>query len=145
MRILDLMASVETHLPNSFRGTDIVGLGMNMEEMRSNTLLNEHVRHNLNIKPFLPFSDSSFDAVICTSSIEYLCQPFAIMKEIARVLRPNGRVCIVVSDRWFPGEEVSFWSDLHSFERQGFVLNLFKSCKELKQLHSESFRGFPRP
>ena len=145
MRLLDLMSGFKTHLPNNFRNTDIVGLGLNAQEMAENDLLNDYVIHNLNTAPELPFSDSSFDGVICTSSIEYLTHPFEIIREISRILRPGGKVGIVISDRWFAGEEISFWSDLHPFERQGFVLNLLRSRHEFEQLFTESIRGVPRP
>jgi SAM-dependent methyltransferase len=145
MRLLDLMSSFETHLPFSFLTTDIVGLGLNSREMEGNEFLNDHVIHNLNVTPILPFPDASFDGVICTSSIEYLSHPFEIIKEISRILRPGGKIGIVVSDRWFNGEEITFWSDLHPFERQGFMLNLLRSRQEFGSLNTESIRGFPRP
>lgn len=40
----------------------------------------------------LPFADSSFDLVLCTQMIEYAPDPGAVMKEIHRVLRPQGRL-----------------------------------------------------
>ena len=43
----------------------------------------------------LPFHDSSFDRVISTMSFHHWLRPSVAMKEIARVLRPGGRVCIV--------------------------------------------------
>jgi ubiquinone/menaquinone biosynthesis C-methylase UbiE len=39
----------------------------------------------------LPFSDASFDCVICTEVLEHCPEPGAVMSEIARVLRPGGR------------------------------------------------------
>jgi SAM-dependent methyltransferase len=40
----------------------------------------------------LPFADSSFDLVLCTQVIEYAPDPAAVMSEIYRVLRPQGKL-----------------------------------------------------
>jgi SAM-dependent methyltransferase len=42
----------------------------------------------------LPLSDESFDCVICTEVLEHCQHPQAVMKEIARVLKPDGRACL---------------------------------------------------
>jgi ubiquinone/menaquinone biosynthesis C-methylase UbiE len=38
----------------------------------------------------LPYDDASFDIVTCYQTIEHLENPFLVMREIARVLKPNG-------------------------------------------------------
>jgi len=38
----------------------------------------------------LPFADNSFDLVLCTQMVEYAPDPAAVMREIHRVLRPQG-------------------------------------------------------
>ncbi|HKY61256.1 MAG TPA: methyltransferase domain-containing protein [Gemmatimonadota bacterium] len=42
----------------------------------------------------LPFADRGFDLVVSTSALHYWPDPGACMAEIARVLRPGGRVAI---------------------------------------------------
>lgn len=46
----------------------------------------------------LPFPDGSFDAVRCERVFQHLDDPVAATAEIARVLRPGGRVLLVDSD-----------------------------------------------
>lgn len=40
----------------------------------------------------LPFDDGTFDCVLCTEVLEHCSEPAAVMAEIARVLRPDGRL-----------------------------------------------------
>ena len=40
----------------------------------------------------LPFEDASFDGVICENVIEHVPDPFALVAEIERVLKPGGRL-----------------------------------------------------
>ncbi|WP_163339842.1 class I SAM-dependent methyltransferase [Desulfopila sp. IMCC35008] len=143
--ILDLMSSHDSHLPPDFVDSEITGLGLNKTELAANAMLTDHVVHDLNSSPLLPFDDNCFDAVICTVSIEYLTQPYEIMIQVARVLRPGGLCAIAVSNRWFPGKQIQPWSHLHPFERQGMVLGFLIRSGLFKNLQTESIRGLSRP
>ena len=43
----------------------------------------------------LPFEDGSFDVVMCASAFHYFDDPIASLREIKRVLKPDGRVVIL--------------------------------------------------
>ncbi|KAL8996293.1 MAG: hypothetical protein Q9169_004179 [Polycauliona sp. 2 TL-2023] len=47
----------------------------------------------------LPFESSSFDLVIANHMLYHLDSPSAALSEFARVLRPQGRVCITLNGR----------------------------------------------
>jgi SAM-dependent methyltransferase len=49
----------------------------------------------------LPFPDASFDAVIAAEVLEHIPDDEQAMAEIARVVRPGGRVAVTVP-RWWP-------------------------------------------
>ena len=144
-KILDLMSSWESHLPDSLKDCELTGMGLNEEELASNAQLAHSLVQDLNTLPTLPFADSHFAAVICTVSIEYLVRPREVIAEIARILRPGGIFVVILSDRWFPGQEIRPWADLHPFERQGLVLQYFLHEKGFEQVSTESLRGYPRP
>lgn len=144
-RVLDLMASWESHLPADHGLHSVVGLGLNADEMSANPLLAKHAVHDLNRQPALPFADAEFDAVICSLSIEYLVDPFAVFADVARVLKPGGRFVTTFSDRWFPPKAIGLWQNLHEFERPGLVLEYFLRDGLFGDLETWSLRGLPRP
>jgi SAM-dependent methyltransferase len=59
----------------------------------------------------LPFADASFDAVTAVNSIFYAADMAAAMRELARVVRPSGRVVITA---WGPPERCEVLADLFS-------------------------------
>ena len=142
-RVLDLMASHDSHLPARL-GPDLSGLGLNDAELAANPQFSERVVQDLNACPLLPWPDASFDALICTASIEYLTHPAAVLAEARRVLKPGGLLALSFSDRWFPTKAIAVWSRLHEFERLGLVLHLLREAG-FAELHTETRRGLPRP
>ena len=46
----------------------------------------------------LPFSDDSFDCVVCQGSLDHFVQPRAFMAEVARILKPDGRAIIAIAN-----------------------------------------------
>ena len=143
--ILDLMSSFVSHIPEDLDGYSATGLGMNAEELQANPQLSDHVVHNLNRQPELPFGDDQYDAVLCTVSVEYLTHPIEIFREVGRVTRKGGIFVITFSNRWFPGKEIQPWSEMHPFERMGLVLDFFRKSGCFECLQTESIRGIPRP
>ncbi len=144
-RVLDMMASWKSHLPAQLKLGKVTGLGLNAAELDANPRLDERVVHDLNQDPRLPFADGSFDAVVCTVSVEYLVQPFAVFREVARVLKAGGRFITTFSNRWFPPKAIHVWQETHEFERMGIVLAYFHASEAFDHLETFSMRGLPRP
>ncbi len=145
MRVLDLMASWDSHLPASCTDLHVTGLGMNAEELAQNPRLQERLVHDLNHSARLPFADASFDVLVCTASVEYLTDPGAVFADIARVLKPGGACVVSFSDRWFPTKAIEIWGELHPFERVGLVLQYLRNSGRFVGLGTESLQGLPRP
>ena len=143
--VLDLMSGWVSHLPPNIPYSNVTGLGMNRNEMEKNPQLTDVVVHDLNQDPTLPFESNHFDQVICSLSIEYLTQPLTVFDEVARVLKPGGRLSVGFSNRWFPEKVTHCWKTLHEFERIGLVLDFFKASGQFEALETYSVRGYPRP
>lgn len=145
MQVLDLMSSWQSHLPESVAELEVTGLGMNREELQRNPCLKEHVIHDLNEQPQLPFAADQFDVAICSMSVEYLIKPVEVFQEVARVLKPGAPFVMAFSERWFPPKVIAVWQEMHPFERMGLVLDLFDKSQMYNKLGTESVRGLPRP
>ena len=60
-----------------------------------------HIDFECDLNQPLPFDNSSFDTLILSDVLEHLCEPDALWRQMARVLRPNGRiVCSVPFFYW---------------------------------------------
>ncbi len=142
--VLDLMASWESHLPENLPDIEVVGLGMNEAELKSNPQLSHYVVHDLNKNPVLSFARQRFDRVICTASIEYLTQPITIFSEIRQLLKPEGKFIVTFSNRWFPTKAVMLWAEMHEFERLGLVADYFREANWSGPVNTISNRGLLR-
>jgi len=50
---------------------------------------------------YLPFSDSTFDTILCVHGVEETANLKALMSELWRVCRPEGHIVIIASNRAF--------------------------------------------
>ncbi|MSO76890.1 MAG: methyltransferase domain-containing protein [Alphaproteobacteria bacterium] len=123
--VLDLMSSYVSHLPGETAYGEVVGLGMNGEEMAANAQLHRHIVHDLNRDPRLPFADAAFDGALLTVSIQYLVQPVQVFAEVGRVLRPGAPFAVAFSNRLFPTKAIALWRALDDRQHGGLVRQYF--------------------
>ncbi|GAA4043318.1 class I SAM-dependent methyltransferase [Hymenobacter glaciei] len=116
--LLDLMSSWVSHLPPEIAYHRVVGLGMNHAELTANPRLGAFAVQDLNQQPALPFADQEFDGAAICVSIDYLTQPVAVLRELARVLRPGAPLVITFSNRCFPSKAVAAW---HALDDRGHL------------------------
>jgi SAM-dependent methyltransferase len=124
-RILDLMSSWVSHLPEEMEFAHVAGLGMNELELARNPRLTDHRVHDLNRDPELPYEDASFDAVVNAVSVQYLTRPVEVFRSVARVLRPGGVHLVALSHRCFPTKAIRAWHVLPPRERLDVVRTYF--------------------
>lgn len=110
--LLDLMSSWVSHLPPEVDYTEVVGHGMNEAELAANPRLGRRFVKDLNKDPRLPLGDGSIDAAMICVSVQYLQQPVAVLREVARALRPGSPVVISFSNRCFWTKAVAIWRGL---------------------------------
>lgn len=123
--ILDICSSWVSHYPAAFPATmdRIAATGISPLELRANAQLSDFVARDLNKQPALPFADASFDVVTCVVSVDYLTRPREVLHEVARVLRPGGRVVFSQSNRLFFTKAVRMWTGMDDLSRLEVIGN----------------------
>jgi len=144
-RVLDLMASHDSHLPQGLEAAEVVGLGLNEVELERNARLTRRVVQDLNTDPVLPFDDGAFDAVLNVVSVDYLVQPEAVLREAGRVLKPGGLLLVVFSNRYFPEKATGVWKASTEEERQLLLEDWIRATDLFDDPKSFASRGLPRP
>jgi SAM-dependent methyltransferase len=126
-RILDMMSSWVSHLPEEMEFAHIEGHGLNEEELGRNSRLDHNFVQDLNKNPKLPLPDGDFDAVLICVSVQYLQYPDAVFSEIHRVLKPGGIAIISFSNRMFYQKAIAAWRDGSESSRVELVKSYFTS------------------
>ena len=107
--VLDLMSSWVSHLPADLPTREVIGHGMNAEELAANPRLDRWFVADLNRDPVLPIGDGAIDAALCCVGVQYLQRPVEVFGEVARVLRPGAPFVVSFSNRCFPTKAVRIW------------------------------------
>lgn len=110
--VLDLMGSWVSHLPPEVAYGEVIGHGMNAEELAANPRLGRWFVQDLNADPALPLETDSLDAATICVSIQYLQDPVHVLREVARALRPGAPLVVTFSNRCFPTKAVAIWQAL---------------------------------
>lgn len=141
-RVLDLMSSWRSHLPK-LKALHTTGLGMNEEELYENPQLSASVVHDLNRNPTLPFETQSFDAALCAVSVQYLTQPVAVFREVARVLKPGAPFFVSISNRCFPTKAVAVWQGSNDQQHIQLVAGYFQASDAFTEIQAEDHSPAP--
>jgi len=126
-RLLDMMSSWVSHLPEEIEFAHVEGHGLNQEELARNRRLNHYFVQNLNENPQLPLQDEDFDAVLICVSVQYLQYPDAVFSEIHRILKPGGIAIISFSNRMFFQKAIAAWREGTEASRVELVKSYFQS------------------
>ena len=111
-RLLDLMSSWVSHLPDEPELAQVIGHGMNAHELEANPRLSRWFVQDLNREAALPLEAASCDAALCCVSVQYLQQPVAVFGEVRRILKPGSSFIVSYSNRCFPTKAVAIWRSL---------------------------------
>jgi SAM-dependent methyltransferase len=124
--VLDLMSSWVSHLPDEVAYRRVSGLGMNSEELAGNPRLDDHLVHDLNNEPELPYGDGEFEFVTNAVSVQYLTRPVEVFASVSRVVQPGGTFVVAISHRMFPTKAVAAWQALSNEEHIRLVAAYFE-------------------
>jgi SAM-dependent methyltransferase len=143
--ILDLMAGWDSHIPHTLHPSEVIGLGLNENEISRNRVLTDFVVHDLNENPSLPFPDNMFDAVLNTVSVDYMTKPVEVFLEVGRILKPGGLFLVTFSNRMFPQKVVKVWKEADEEARVILVEEFFERTGMFEKPSVFVSKGKPRP
>ena len=115
--VLDLMSSWVSHLPSSVKFKQVIGHGLNKQELEANPHLNKHWVQNLNSNQKLPIESNLVDAVLIVAGWQYLQYPEAVSSELLRITSPNGIIIVSFSNRMFSTKAPRAWLNANDSER----------------------------
>jgi SAM-dependent methyltransferase len=119
--VLDLMSSWVSHLPADVSYEEVIGHGLNAQELAANPRLNRHWVQDLNRDQRLPLANASVDAALIVAGWQYLQQPEAVAAELLRVVRPRGQVIVAFSNRMFFQKAPQVWTDRSDRDHLAYV------------------------
>ena len=130
--ICDLMSSWVSHLPDEVAYAEVIGHGMNAEELAANPRLTRRFVQDLNADPHLPLADASLDAAMICVGVQYLQDPVPVLADVRRTLKRGAPLIVSFSNRCFPTKAVAVWLRLNDAGHAALV-----------QLYLET-AGFPQ-
>ena len=116
VRILDLMSSWVSHLPDKCRYSEVVGHGMNAEELAANPRLDQWFVQDLNAEPTLTLDSQTFGGALCCVGVQYLQRPYQVFAEVS------------FSNRCFPTKAVAVWKSLDMSDQASLVRHYFATA-----------------
>ncbi len=133
------MSSWVSHLPPETVFAEVIGQGMNAEELGANRRLSRSFVQDLNRSPTLPLATESCDAALCCVGVQYLQRPLEVFAEVLRVLRPGAPFTVSFSDRCFPSKAVSIWRSLDDVGHASLV-HLYLQRAGFQEIRGEVLR-----
>jgi len=110
--VLDLMSSWVSHLPGDVAYAEVIGHGMNAEELAANPRLTRWFVQDLNRDPTLPLPAASLDGAMICVAIQYLQRPVEALAAVRVALKPGAPLIVSFSNRCFPTKAVAVWRAL---------------------------------
>jgi SAM-dependent methyltransferase len=99
---------------------------------------NQYLDFECDLNKHFPFADAEFDTIIISEVLEHISNPELIWSEMARILKPRGRILL----------SVPFFYKIHEapydfYRYTEFALKNFASKNNLRVLELKNFGGLP--
>jgi 2-polyprenyl-3-methyl-5-hydroxy-6-metoxy-1,4-benzoquinol methylase len=86
----------------------------------------------------LPFADISFDCIICSEVLEHIPEHEAAMRELVRILKPQGTLVVSVP-RYF-SERICWFISRDYYNEEGGHIRIYKKKNLQKMLMKQGFK-----
>jgi SAM-dependent methyltransferase len=114
--ILDNGCGLGTYLAAFGRVAENRRFGLEIELARARLALPTATGVAAGAGEALPFADATFDVVLSNEVIEHVQDDRRALAEMARVVRPGGRILVFCPNRWYPVEQHGvFWRGRYRF------------------------------
>ncbi len=146
--ILDLMSSWDSYLPLENKYKQVIGHGLNRDELEKNKILDSFWNQNFNLNQKIPLEDSSIDYCLMVAAFQYLQYPEFLIRDIARILSKEGKIIISFSNRAFWHKAPNIWTTSTEEERLKYVRkvlisNGFEEPRIIRKFNDISFNFLP--
>lgn len=115
--VLDLFGTSADLVPP---GTDLTAPSLTAERLLVGSRPGLDLARALGEQPHLPFDDGSFDAALVTLEIGGLRRPLEVLREVGRVVRPQGLVAVSFGEARYDGAHTCLWA--HATDREHIML-----------------------
>jgi len=142
--VLDLGCGEGRHVINAYLHGDVLALGVDLS-------LRDLSTAKQRFAPFaqdgdknfclqqadatrLPFADESIDKIICSEVLEHIENYQGVLREINRVLKPNGILAVSVPRAW--PERICWWLSAAYHQVEGGHIRIFNGRKLRQEIES---------
>ena len=146
--VLDLMSSWDSYLPLENKYKQVIGHGLNKDELEKNKILDSFWNQNFNLNQKIPLENCSIDYCLMVAAFQYLQYPEALTRDIARILSDEGKIIISFSNRAFWHKAPNIWTSSSEEERLKYVRkvlisNGFEEPRIIRKFNDTSFNFLP--
>ena len=146
--VVDLMSSWDSYLPLERKYKQVIGHGLNKDELEKNKILDSFWNQNFNLNQKIPLDSSSIDYCLMVAAFQYLQYPEALTRDIARILSDKGKIIISFSNRAFWHKAPNIWTSSTEEERLKYVRkvlisNGFEEPRIIRKFNDTSFNLLP--
>ena len=146
--VLDLMSSWDSYLPKEKNYKQVIGHGLNKDELEKNKILTSFWVQNFNLDQKIHLNNSSINYCLMVAAWQYLQYPETLSREISRILSDEGKIIVSFSNRAFWHKAPNIWTTSTEDERLKYVRkvlisNGFKEPRIIKKFNEQSLNFLP--